>query len=292
MKRALTTALLALALGGCIDTSVEATSIQLRVAGTATATPVPGRDGAQITLERADVAFGPLYLCAGFTAGELCDEALAEWRDAVVVDALSPEPVDAGEMVALTGTARSYMYDHGIVSRLTSADPLVTSAAEALGGSSAVVRGRAEIGGQVIPFELAVPIAQSGEVEQGVPVVRSAESSGFEQEILPDDRLSLTVRFDASEWLASADFGALIEDAECAEGRERVCAGALEQTCAADGTVADSRDCAALGMVCLRERGCAEAAELGAESQPARALRAGIEAGARPSFEFADRGGS
>ena len=283
---------IALALGlslcatGCIDTLTETTSIELAVAGTAVEGPFEGRGGVPLTLERAQVAFGPVYLCSGFTAGSLCDESLAEWRDAAVVDALSAEPAPVATMDALTGTARSYMYDFGIVSRLTTPEtPLITPAAESLGPASVVVAGHAEVSGQSIPFSVSVRIEQTGEVEQGIPVVRSGES-GIEQEILPDGRTRLLVRFDPRPWLATADFAALVEDATCEVGRELACAGATEQRCAPDGAVLSTRQCDAIGQVCVRELGCVEGLDFGVESQVGRALRSGVEVGSRPDFVF------
>lgn len=276
----------ALALCGCIDTSVEATTIDLAVAGSDATAPFEGRNGATITLERADVAFGPLYLCSGVTAGALCDEALAEWREAAVVDALDPSPVDVGVMDAITGTTRSYMFDYGIVSRLTSAAPLVLPAAESLGGASVVIEGRVDVDGQTVPFSLAMPITQGPEAEQGVSVVRSNEAEGFEHDIAPDGGSRLVVTLDPRAWLATADFAALVQDEACAPGAGVVCAGSVEQTCAADGSVMEARDCGEAGQVCLRDTGCADRADVDPTGQIGRSLRNGLTAGERPSFTF------
>ncbi len=276
---------LALLLGGCIDTSVEATTVALSARGDADAdAPFDGRNGATITLQRADLAFGPLYLCAGVQAGEHCDEALAQWTDAAVIDALSPEPQALGPMEAITGTARSYMYDLGITSLLTRDEPLVSEAAGSLGDASVVIEGTAELDGQALPFTVRVRVEQDAEVEQGVPVIRSAEADGFEGALLPDDASSLEVAFDPRPWLATADFASLFEDRPCAPGVPIACAGSLEQTCDADGALVTSRECADLGQACLRGVGCAASLEVGPDSQIARALRAGVEAGARPLF--------
>lgn len=280
MKRAL----FALLLTGCIDTSIEATTVSLSVAGT-DAPAFEDRAGHPVTLTRADLAFGPLYLCPGNQAGELCEEALAEHTDAVVVDALDPDPVSVGEMPAITGTARSFMYDLGIASLLGRDAPLVTEAARSLGDVSTVVEGQVEVAGQTVPFEIAVPIAAGPMTEGGVPVVRSGTADAFVLEILPDGGSSLTVRFDPRAWLRSADFGSLVEDEACAPGLPVACAGAVEQTCSGDGSVAATRDCAALGEVCLAGVGCAERAILDASTQPGRALVNGVSAGTRPAFE-------
>lgn len=278
--------LLALLLTGCIDTTIESTTIALSASGTDASAPFEGRNGAMITLERADVAFGPLYLCTGAMAGALCDEAIAQWTDAEVVDALDPTSMELGSMTALTGTTRSYMYDLGISSLLTRDQPLVSPAAESLGPASVVVEGRAEVDGQTIPFSVAVRVEQSNEVERGVPVIRSGMGDGFSEEVLPDGRSSLEVRFDPRPWLATANFSSLTEDGACAPEVDVVCAGSLEQTCADDGSVMATDDCADRGEACVRGLGCVERVELAPDSQIGRALRSGVEAGQRPELVF------
>lgn len=287
LSRGLPWVLLWLGVSGCIDTGLEETTVDLSVSGNADAIRFEGRSGERVMLDRAEVAFGPLYLCTGTTAGELCEEAVAEWRDAVVVDGLDGAEVGVGTMVARTATARSYMYDLGIVSRLTTPTmPLVLPAAEELGRASASVDGTVEVAGQVVFFTVVVRVEQTGEVEQGVPVVRSGTTDGFEQRLAQDGDTGLTVRFDPRDWLATADFASLVEDDVCAPGRAIVCAGSVEQLCDDGGTLADSRDCADDGEVCVRDVGCVAHLNLGDESQIGRAMRNGLAAGSRPAFEF------
>ena len=273
---------------GCVDVGTAATSLELSVVGTEMSEPFEGRFGVPIHLDRASVAFGPLYLCAGTTAGTLCDEAVAEFGDAAVVDATSPEPVVIGEMLALDRVARSFMYDFGVVSRLTTpSDPLVTNAAQALGGSSVLVEGSAELDGQDVPFRVEATIAQSGEVEQGVPVVRSGESDGFEYRIRPDGTSRLLIQFDPRNWLRQADFSSLSEAAACSPQSARIiCDGAVEQTCDAAGATMGTRDCRDTGQVCVRGRGCVDKVRFEADSQVARALARGLESGEPPEFIF------
>ena len=272
---------------GCIDTSIQTTSVGLRLAGTDVATPFEGRNGAIIELTRAELAFGPLYLCSGSQAGALCDEAVAEWRDAAVIDALDGGAGEVGAMNALTLTARSYMYDHGIVSLLTQDEPLVTEAAESLGPASVRVEATVSVDSVAVPIALAVRVQQSADAEQGVPVVRSGESDGFEVPLAEGGATRLTVRFDPRGWLGGADFTDLVERADCAvRPSELTCAGAVEQQCAPDGTVAFSRDCAGIGQACVPGIGCTPRVELDPDSQPGRALRTALEAGPRPTFTF------
>lgn len=285
MRRA---ALFCLMLIGCVDTGIERTTVGLSARGTAASASFIGRFDVPITLTRAEVVFGPLYLCGGTVAGELCDEALAQWSDAALIDALSDAEVSLGRMDALTRRARSYMYDLGIVSRLIApADPLVTEAAASLSGASVALAGQARPAGKVIPFSASLPVAQVGdEVEPGVPVVRSTVDDAIDHEILPGGRSRLTVQFDPSTWLAQADFNALAQEATCASGSGPVCQGNMEQTCGTDGSVTASRDCAALGQVCLHRIGCTAEVVFTDSDQLGRSLILGLTAGQRPTITF------
>jgi hypothetical protein len=97
-----------------------------------------------VNIEQADLAFGPLYFCAGAQAGELCDTARLEWLESVVVRATDAEPRWAGEITGVTGPVRSWMYDLGFVSLLTQKQPLVLPAAHELGGVSLRITGQSE----------------------------------------------------------------------------------------------------------------------------------------------------
>lgn len=205
------------ATAACTTSGTREVSVALEVAGTAVDEPFEGRDGWSVALERADVAFGPLYLCSGRQAGELCDTARAEWLDTVVVDALDPRPHAAGVLEGSTGFVRSWMYDHAITSLLTQEQPLVLAAADALGGSSLVVRGRANRDGVTVDFRAEIAIQQEEETERGVPVVRKSTSDDFEHELTGGER-ALLVRFDPRSWLSGIDFtGAAGESAENAD---------------------------------------------------------------------------
>ena len=108
-------------------------------------------------------------------------------------------------------------------------------------------------------------MAQSASVEGGVPVVRSSATEGFELLLRPDGASTLTVRFDPRDWLSSASFDSLVEDAACSVGAEVVCAGSVEQRCAADGGVAEMRDCADFDQACVRGVGCVDSVALDAD---------------------------
>ena len=99
--------------------------------------------------------------------------------------------------------------------------------------------------------------------------------------------VSLTVRFDPRPWLQDVDFEALVEDADCVPGGPPiVCAGGVELTCSADGSVDASPDCESLGLACVREAGCVERLQFEPESQGYRAVRGALVSGARPVFEW------
>jgi len=270
----------------CVDVGAAQIEVPLQVAGTAVDEPVVGKAGAQIELDRAELAFGPIYLCAGAQAGELCDTAQLEWLDAVVIDALDPAPVEAGRLRGREGTVRSWMFDLGVVSLLTQKNPLVLAAAEQLGGASLRIEGRAELDGVVLPFAVAVVVRQEEQTEVGVPVIRKSSSEAFEHSVAVGEP-GLLVRFDARPWVTEIDFAGLLEDQPCAPaGPERVCAGQTEQRCDADGDLIEARDCAALEQVCVRARGCVELVEFSPDSQGYRAVRNRVVAGPRPDFEW------
>jgi hypothetical protein len=244
--------LAAIAVTSCVDTGQTQVSIPIRLAGASTAAPVSGANGWSIELSRADLAFGPLYLCPGYQAGSLCDTARIEWIDTAVVDALDPEPHDAGVLDGVTGPVRSWMYDLGIASLLTQQRPAVLAAAEALGGNSVRLEGVASKGTQALPFLVELPIQQEEATEIGVSIVRKSGSDRFEHDITGAET-ALTVRFDPGPWIRDIDFEALIQNDACSQ----------------DG-----------GM------GCVERVTFGAESQGYRAVKNALVAGERPSFEW------
>jgi|GEM_PF-1130667 len=204
--------LLALLLTACGETGQD--SYPLRVEGTGTTTPpfvVPARLPAscaapcacdagdwQVTLEQADVAFGPLYLCASERAEpDLCPESLAEMLEVGVIDALDPTPVLLGEGQAFTGRAQSAMWDYGRSWLFT--QTVVRPDPRAPGGHSLVLRGTATKGSTSFRFAADVDVDAS---EAGLYGVQSAP-------VLRDfagPRESLQVQIDAGAWVSRIDF--------------------------------------------------------------------------------------
>lgn len=204
MRRALAVVGLAL-LFGCADTGRDEVRVPLYLSGTDVSQPFLATGDVEVTLTRADLAFGPLYLCAGFQAGALCETARLEWLDAAVVNALDAEPRLAGELTGASGLVHSYMYDLGLTSLLTRESPLVMPAADELGGVSLRIEGTADVTGSPLAFTASVPIRQELETELGVPVVRKSESERFERDVRPGEP-GLLVRFDPKPWVRSVDF--------------------------------------------------------------------------------------
>jgi hypothetical protein len=215
-------ALVALVLGGCADAGQNRVELSLRVSGSELGRPVLTAGDVPVDIDRAELAFGPLYLCAGSQAGDLCDTARLEWLDSVRIDLTNPEPQRAGTLVGTTGRVRSWMFDLAISSQLTRSEPFVLDAARELGGASLHIEGRAHRSGLEVPFQVSVVIKQGTETERGVPVVRKSTSDVFDHEVTGDEA-GLWVRFDAQPWLRSMDLrpeltsSACEVDGDCAE---------------------------------------------------------------------------
>lgn len=234
---------------GCAETGQDQARIPLFVAGSDLSEPIVALGGVRVAIDRADLAFGPLYLCAGATAGDLCDTARLEWLDTVVLDATDPTPVQAGELEGVTGPVRSWMYDLGISSQLTRDDPFVLAAAAQLGGASFVLTGKVELERIERAFFASVPIQQTDETELGVPVVRKSASEPFQHDVTGEES-GLLVRFDARAWVRAVDFRPYLTEEACADGA------------------------------------CADELTLEPDSQAFRSLRNALLSGGRPSFSW------
>lgn len=269
--------------GSCIDMAQEPVEFPLLVAGTAKV-QVDLPDG-QIELSEAQVAFGPLYLCAGASSGDLCDVARAQWLDTAVVDMLDPTPVAVGQVQGTSGAVLSWMYDLGISSQLSQSKPFVLQAAQRLGGVSLRLKGRARVEGLEIPFSAAVAVQQTEDTELGIPVVRKSVSDRFFRD-LGATQDQLLVRFDPAALFLTLDLKTLVQRDQCTADRSGVvCDRTLARSCQA-GVETSVVDCAAQGLVCAPERGCVPELEIEASSEVYRVLRASMLSGARPSMEW------
>ena len=270
---------------GCPDVGQRATQFPLYVAGTAHSEPIVSTGDISVTIDRADLAFGPLYLCAGTTAGDLCDTARYEWLGSAVVDTTIAEPVRVGELSGVTGTVRSWMYDLGLSSQLTQDDPFVLDAAKELGNASFILEGVALIDGIAIPFTVSVAIQQTQDTELGVPVVRKGSSDSFYREIDTSEQ-SLLVKFDSSAWVKGMDFRPYVTNDTCtSDGPVLVCEGTTEHSCDNE-TVLASRDCTSLNQVCVPALGCQDRLNIEDGSEAHRSLRNALSSGERPIFSW------
>ncbi len=278
---------LPLLLLGCSDTGQDRVEIPLRVSGTEPPDKVKTAGGELVTIIRADLAFGPLYLCAGNSAGDLCDISRAEWLGTAVIDTMRDEEVSVGSLTGVTGSVRSYMYDLAISSQLTRSEPYVLSAAKELGGASFVLEGLVTLHGVEVPFSASVPVQQNEATELGVPVIRKGSGESFFQEITGAES-SLTLRFDPEAWVRRLDLGSLTEDETCEpNGPSVVCQRSLEVTCD-EGTAESSRDCSASNEVCLAGVGCADEIVLEEGGSAYRSLKVALSTTGRPSFQWED----
>lgn len=277
--------LLPLAGAACIDAAQDEVRIPLALAGRSEAASFETPHGHRVALQSAELAFGPLYLCAGASAGRLCETALLEWDDAARVDVLSDETQRVGALRGLTGRVSSWMYDLGLVSLLTQPEPLVLEAARALDGHSVRLRGAVTVGEVTIPFRADLSIQQSDQTESGTQVIRSRQGDDLAHEVTQGD--ALTVRFDARQWFQTANFDLWLEDATCGPGgRAVVCAGQTEQTCAEDGSLVSERECAESSRVCVAARGCVAEVEVDPQSQVGAALRIDVTSASTPQFSW------
>ncbi len=270
---------------GCGNSAQELTELDLQARGTSDAVVELDAD-VSITVTRADLAFGPLYLCPGAQAGALCDTARLEWLDAAVVDALRDEPAAVGTLAGATGTVRSWMFDYGITSLLTREEPLVLPAAESLGDASVVLEGEADVAGVIVPFEAKVVVRQAPGTERGLPVLRKSSSELFEHDVTRGDE-ALVVRFDPKSWISDLRRTDFVQMEECRiGGPEVVCMGQVEAHCDETGSALATVDCETAGQVCAPDVGCADRVTWPADSRAQRSIRLGLTAGVRPVLTF------
>ena len=274
-------------LSSCTDMGVNEVTVPLTLRGTEVARPLQTFNEATLSLSKASLAFGPLYICAGVNAGDLCETARLEWLDSVVINLISDEELKAGELSGITGTVQSWMYDLGISSQLTRKDPFVLNAADRLNGHSLEVIGEANVGEVTIPFSAQVAVQQSDATELGIPVVRKSGSDPFFYE-LKSSETELLITFDLSTWFKQVDFNQYLSAERCEEeAAETVCDGQIELSCDGDLEL-ERRDCTSIGQVCLSRIGCRDQLVIEEGSSAYRALRGALLAGERPIFTWRD----
>ena len=198
MKRVMM-ALVALALAACERTGSAYVAVPLHGAGVERA-PFDV-EGWTVELDRADVAFGPVWLCATMAADpEFCATSVLELTETVTIDGLGPAPEPLGTMHGTRGSVRSTMFDYGISWLPTAAGAAANEGAA--DGHSARIAGRATRGAEGFAFACDVDIAP---IMQGSIVVRGLRIPAHE--VVAED--ALVVRVDPRAWVSSLDFDRL-----------------------------------------------------------------------------------
>jgi len=184
----------------------------------------------QVTLERAEVAFGPVYFCAAASgSATLCETAVGELASVHLVDALSGEAQPLGTVRGLAGAVRSASYDYGLHWYLTESSANADPAAP--GGHSAMFMGRATNGdGDALDFRAEVDVLPQYRGQRAVPTARADAT------VRDDVDTRLEVRFDPAAWIAGVDFDDLF--AEAVDGGVVVSAGSTAHDAIAIAMVA------------------------------------------------------
>lgn len=193
-------AALALILAGCGQTQQDIVSFPVHAAGTGENT-FASDEGWAVTIERADLGFGPLYLCATtFADIDVCPQAEAELLVSGTLDATDDAPQMIGDARAITATVRSAMYDHARSWPISAAGPGPNEGAPS--GHSAVFVVRATRGAESLEVRAQIDIDPRNAAEPAVFGARTGEHVITGEE-------ALVVRFDPAAWWRRVDFDAV-----------------------------------------------------------------------------------
>lgn len=108
---------------GCTDTGRTFVELPLQARGVDV--PTFAKDGWGIELTRADIGFGPIYICATASANtEFCEAATLEFIGGATIDGLDGNPQPVGQLFGTTGVVRSSFFDYGITWLLTQSEPV------------------------------------------------------------------------------------------------------------------------------------------------------------------------
>jgi hypothetical protein len=190
---------LTILLASCGDTGQEHVQLALSATGTA-ARGIPLGD-AQLTLTRADVSFGPSYLCASESGrAELCEVAIAEFLGTVAVRALDPGEQPLGVLEATTGNVRSGLFDYGISWLLTQNAPRAN--AGAVEQHSALLEGTLTRAGRSVRFSATIDVTPRMSGDLAV----NGQSTRFS---ITGPENTLTMVADPNAWVSQLDPDAL-----------------------------------------------------------------------------------
>ena len=191
-------------LSGCTDVGAQRLQVPMFLQGTAPSLiRVADYD---VEVDQAQVAFGPLYLCASRLPDvDICPTSIAENLQTTSFDALSERATMAGTLSGFTQTSRSGMWDYGRTWRIS--DRVVRPSAQAIDGAhSAVLVLTATRGGESRHFRFVLDV-DGGSQTSGTTAVRAR----LTEQALTPSLASLEVRFDPTLWASLVDYDTLWE---------------------------------------------------------------------------------
>jgi len=198
--------LAALLAAACGTTGAEPFAYPIAVVGAGASFPIGDW---QVTLERAELALGPVYLCATAAASpDLCAVAQGEFAEVAVVDLLAAAPQPIGEVESLAGDVRSAMLDYGISWFTTQTS--ATAGSEL--GHSARLTGTAIRGDVALHFDALIDVLPQLRGSPALVGVRARVDD-------PDEGSRLLLRVDPGAWLLGLDFDALAAQGQSVEIR-------------------------------------------------------------------------
>jgi len=194
---------LGLSISACGETGQQPISYPAVGVGTS---PTPFTVGAwQVTLDRADIAIGPLYLCASQNASlDLCSAARQEMTTVGVFDGLDPSEQPLGRVTGVDSRLGSARYDFGIAWLLTSPAPVPDP--DIPEGHSVVMEGHATDGTRTLSLiaQVDLPPSVAGGFARTVSHIDAD---------VPTSDFVLTVHTDPSAWWGAVDIDRLADQA-------------------------------------------------------------------------------
>jgi hypothetical protein len=169
--------------------------------------------GWSVTLDKATVAFGPVYFCASASgSATLCQTAIGELLTTTAFDALDPAPRALGTAHGFIGKIQSASYDYGIHWFLTDDAPNPSS--DAPGGHSAQFTGTAVKAGKTVHFRADVDVVPQFQGQRAAPSQAASATIAGEGE-------RLDIHFAIGQWFEHVDF----DEAPAGEGLYVISAG-------------------------------------------------------------------